>query len=230
MITQERKIKLALAEDQAVNRNTFIRKVDQMDDCELVFIANNGNDCLEKLNGLPENKKPDVIFMDIEMPGMNGIETIARAHLLYPSIHFLVLTVFDDDDKVFEAIKAGAEGYLLKHESAQILEDAVHNVLEFGGVPMSPAIARKALKMLQRSEYYESHLQPKHSSIPENISDRETEVLQLMVSGMDAKSISAHMNLSVHTVRKHIANVYEKLHVCSKAQIISLAHKQGWFQ
>jgi DNA-binding NarL/FixJ family response regulator len=224
------KLKIALAEDQAVNRSTFMRKAEQMHNCELIFIANNGHDCLEKLNGLPESQKPDVLFMDIEMPGMNGIETIARAHLLYPNIHFLVLTVFDDDDKVFEAIKAGAEGYLLKHESAQILEDAVNSVVEFGGVPMSPAIARKALMLLQKAQFDLTSSQSKQSAIPENISERESEVLHYLVAGMDAKSISVHMNLSVHTVRKHIANVYEKLHVCSKAQIISLAHKQGWFQ
>lgn len=226
----ERKIRIALAEDQAVNRSTFMRKAEQMLHCDLIFVANNGGDCLEKLNGLPESLKPEVLFMDIEMPGMNGIETIARAHILYPTIHFIVLTVFDDDDKVFEAIKAGAEGYLLKHESSQILEEAVKNVVEFGGVPMSPAIARKALMLLQKSQVDVTKSQAKNSAIPENISDRESEVLHYLVDGLDAKAISVHMSLSVHTVRKHIANVYDKLHVCSKAQIISLAHKQGWFR
>lgn len=224
----EKKIKIALAEDQAVNRNTFLRKAELMKSCELVFVAANGHDCLEQLKGLPENKKPDVMFMDIEMPGLNGIETITLAHKLYPSIHFLVLTVFDDDDKVFEAIKAGAEGYLLKHENAVVLEEAAYNVIEFGGAPMSPAIARKTLQLLSRSQVEEK--QNSSSPLPANISEREMEVLQLMVSGLDAKSISSKMNLSVHTVRKHIANVYEKLHVCSKAQVISLAHKEGWFE
>lgn len=225
----ERKIRIALAEDQAVNRNTFLRKAEQMQSCELVFVAANGKDCLEQLKKLPESRKPDVIFMDIEMPGINGIQTIALAHKLYTSIHFLVLTVFDDDDKVFEAIKAGAEGYLLKHESAPVLEEAVHNVMEFGGAPMSPAIARKTLLLLNRSSL-DDKPHANTSSRPANISDREMEVLELMVSGMDAKSISTKIDLSVHTVRKHIANIYEKLHVCSKAQIISLAHKEGWFE
>lgn len=219
---------MALAEDQAVNRNTFLRKVELMKNCELIFVAANGHDCLEQLKGLPESKKPDVIFMDIEMPGLNGIETIALAHKLYPSIHFLALTVFDDDEKIFEAIKAGAEGYLLKHENAVTLENAAYNVIEFGGAPMSPAIARKTLQLLSRSQIEEKQAASSH--LPANISDREMEVLQLMVSGMDAKTISSKMDLSVHTVRKHIANVYEKLHVCSKAQIISLAHKERWFE
>ncbi len=220
-------IKIALAEDQQINRNAFLRKAEQMEGCELIFVANNGHECLEKLKGLPEIKRPDVIFMDLEMPSMNGIETIAIAHNLYPAIHFLVLTVFDDDDKVFEAIKAGAEGYLLKHESAAILEAAVQNVMEFSGAPMSPAIARKALKLLSRSQIDEKNTAS--SEVPAVISEREKDVLEWMVSGMDAKSIATQMDLSVHTVRKHIANIYEKLHVCSKSQVISLAHKEGWF-
>ncbi len=225
---KEGKIKIGLAEDKEVNRQAFVSKIKQMQDCEIVMIANNGFHCLEQLKGLPESRKPDVLFMDIEMPGMNGIETIEFARQLYPSIHFLVLTVFDDDEKVFDAIKAGAEGYLLKHESAAVLEDAVRNVMQYGGAPMSPAIARKALRML--SEAPVPVVKEKDNlaqGIPE-ISEREIEVLQLMVNGYDAKSIAARMELSVHTVRKHIANVYEKLHINSKAQAISLAHKRGW--
>jgi DNA-binding NarL/FixJ family response regulator len=223
----DRKIRIALAEDTAVNRQSFMRKQQAMEQCELVFVASNGHDCLEQLKGLPHSRRPDLIFMDIEMPGMDGIETIALARNLYPSIHFLVLTVFDDDDKVFAAIQAGAEGYLLKHESAEVLQEAALNVLEFGGSPMSPAIARKALSLLRRAQ-----LPGKPAAAaerPHGISDRELEVLQLMVSGLDAKSIATEMQLSVFTVRKHIANVYDKLHVNSKAQVISLAHKEGWF-
>ncbi len=176
-------IKIALAEDQLINRNAFLRKAEQMEGCELIFVANNGHECLEKLKGLPEIKRPDVIFMDLEMPNMNGIETIAIAHNLYPAIHFLVLTVFDDDDKVFEAIKAGAEGYLLKHESAAILEAAVQNVMEFSGAPMSPAIARKALKLLSRSQLDEKNTAS--SEVPAVISEREKDVLEWIPHGGD---------------------------------------------
>jgi DNA-binding NarL/FixJ family response regulator len=223
----ERKIRIALAEDAATNRQSFLRKLVVMEQCELVFIAANGHDCLEQLNGLPQSRRPDVLFMDIEMPGMNGIEAIARARPLYPSVHFLVLTVFDDDDKVFTAIQAGAEGYLLKHESAEALQEAALNVMQFGGAPMSPAIARKALSLLRRAQLGE--VQASAAERPSGVSEREMEVLQLMVSGVDAKSIASEMGLSVFTVRKHIANVYEKLHVNSKAQIMVLAHKEGWF-
>lgn len=223
----EVKIRIALAEDQAVNRQSFQRKAASMADCELIFVAVNGHDCLEQIKGLPQSRKPDVLFMDIEMPGMNGIAATHLLKSMHPDIHVLMLTAFDDDEKVFDAIQAGAEGYLLKHETAESLQEAARNVLEFGGAPMSPAIARKALSLLRRSTLPEATGMQK--SRPIGISDREMEVLQKMVSGLDAKGIASELNLSIFTVRKHIANVYEKLHVCSRAQVINLAHKENWF-
>jgi DNA-binding NarL/FixJ family response regulator len=187
----------------------------------------NGENCLEQLKGMPENVLPNVIFMDIEMPGLNGIQTIAIGKTLYPQIHFIVLSAFDDDEKIFEAIKAGASGYLLKHESAASLNDAVVNLLEFGGAPMSPGIARKALQLLCSS--VNEKIDRKASLIPETISEREREILQHTENGLDAKRIANFLNISVFTVRKHIANIYEKLHVQSKAQIMKLAHNNKWF-
>ena len=142
---------IALAEDNNVNRNTFLQKIQVLGDMQIAFIAPNGHECLEELKGVPAAKLPQVIFMDLEMPQMNGIETIRLAKSLYPQIHFVVLSVFDDDEKIFEAIKSGASGYLLKHEPASVLHEAVMNVLEFGGAPMSPAIARKALQLMSLS-------------------------------------------------------------------------------
>jgi DNA-binding NarL/FixJ family response regulator len=217
--------KIALAEDNVVNRNTFMQKLKVASSLQLVFSAGNGNECLEDLKGLPHQLLPQIIFMDLEMPEMDGIETIRIAKSLYPQIHFIVLTVFDDDEKIFEAVKAGASGYLLKHEPASVLLDAVINVIEFGGAPMSPAIARKTLKLLSKTEPV-SGTSPE--AMPHVITQREQEILQLMVNGWDAKRISSALFISVLTVRKHIANIYDKLHVNSKAQVISLAHKNKW--
>lgn len=217
---------IALAEDNAVNRNTFLQKIKQLNDVQLLFVAENGHECLEALKGTPENKLPQVIFMDIEMPEMNGIEVISVAKTLYPRIHFIVLTVFDDDEKIFEAIKAGASGYLMKHEAAPVLHEAVINVLEQGGAPMSPAIARKALQLLSHSERSSDE---EAGHIPSAITQREKEILQHTVNGWDAKRIASTLGISTLTVRKHIANIYEKLHVQSKAQIIQMAHKNKWF-
>jgi DNA-binding NarL/FixJ family response regulator len=218
---------VALAEDNKINRNTFIQKIKMFPNLDLVFLADNGHACLEELKGLPHSMLPQVIFMDLEMPEMDGIETIRLAKSLYPHIHFIVLTVFDDDEKIFEAIKAGASGYLLKHEPASVLQDAIITILEFGGAPMSPAIARKALQLLSSSQssYIDNNTV---STLPDVITEREKEILQLMVNGWDAKRIASELSLSVLTVRKHIANIYTKLHVTSKAQVISLAHKNKW--
>lgn len=219
--------RIAVAEDNAINRNVFLQKIKEMQDTKLVFVAVDGNDCLEQLKGLPHNNLPQVIFMDLEMPKIDGIETIQIAKALYPNIHFIVLTVFDDDDKIFEAIKAGASGYLLKHESAKVLDEAVTNVIETGGAPMSPAIARKTLKLLSTVQTPATSTN-NENTFPEFITEREKEILKHTINGWDAKRISSELNVSVLTVRKHIANIYEKLHVSSKAQIISLAHKNKW--
>ncbi len=219
--------RIALAEDNAVNRNTFMQKLSLSGKLRLIFSANNGRECLEKLKGLFHTEMPQVIFMDLKMPEMDGIETIRIAKSLYPQIHFIVLTIFDDDSKIFDAIKAGASGYLLKHEPASVLEESVIDILETGGAPMSPAIARKALNLLSRSVNTENGTSATNE-IPESITQREKEILQNMISGWDAKRIAAELNISTLTVRKHIANIYEKLHVSSRAQIIMLATKHKW--
>jgi DNA-binding NarL/FixJ family response regulator len=223
-------IRIAYTEDNAINRNTFLQKFQEFENTQLMFVASNGMECLEKLKGLPESKMPQVMFMDLEMPQMDGIQTIALAHSLYPSIHFIVLTVFDDDDKIFSAIQAGASGYLLKHEPAEVLQDAVHNTLEHGGAPMSPAIARKTLQLLSRTSNEPSTEIQNHSSLPDSITKREKEILEYMVNGWDAKRISSVLNISTFTVRKHIANIYDKLHINSKAQAMRLALKENWFK
>ena len=138
---------VALTEDNTVNRNTFLQKINVLGNMQVAFVAINGNDCLEQLKGMPPAKIPQVIFMDLEMPEMDGVQAISLARSMYPEIYFIVLTVFDDDDKIFEAIKAGAHGYLLKDESAIALHNAITNVVETGGAPMSAAIARKATEL-----------------------------------------------------------------------------------
>ncbi len=219
--------KVALVEDNRVNRNTFIQKIKSYPAIDLVFESENGNDFLEQLQGLAHHRLPQVVFMDLEMPGMDGVAAIRIAKTLFPHIHFIVLTVFDDDEKIFEAIRAGASGYLLKHEHAEVLKEAIENVVESGGAPMSPAIARKALLLLSSTPVSRID-EPSNALLPETVTDRELEILKFTINGWDAKRIASELDLSVLTVRKHISNIYQKLHVNSKAQIITLAHKNKW--
>lgn len=219
--------RVALTEDNSINRNTFLQKLQVLGTMQVAFVASNGLECLDQLRQLSPDRLPQVIFMDLEMPQLNGIDTIRLARTLYPSLHFVVLTVFDDEEKIFEAIKAGASGYLLKHEPAGVLQESVINVLEYGGAPMSPAIARKALQLMSKAVMGGGE---EKGALPELITSREESVLRFMVNGWDAKRIAAELDISVLTVRKHIANIYEKLHVQSKAEVISMAHQQKWFR
>jgi DNA-binding NarL/FixJ family response regulator len=221
-------IRIGLVEDNPVNRNTFKQNIQGHSNWEISFIATNGAECLAELKGTPVTVLPHLIFMDIEMPLLNGIETIAIAKSIYPDIHFVVLTIYDDDEKIFEAIKAGASGYLLKHETRSAIEDAITNVLEHKGAPMSPAIARKALQLLSKAPLME--LKHKSVPLPDIITDREKEILQHTIIGKDAKQIAEILDISVLTVRKHIANIYEKLQVQSKAQIMQIARKNNWYR
>ena len=221
------KIRIALAEDNRINRNTFLEKTALFPDLEIVFVAVNGEECLEHLKKLPPALLPRVIFMDLEMPEMNGVQAITIGKALNPEIHFIVLTVFDDDDKIFDAIRAGASGYLMKHEPAETLMNAVRSVLEDEGAPMSPAIARKALNLLRHDA---KPNEEKRKPFPDRLSEKETTVLEHLVNGWDAKRSASVLNISVLTVRKHIYNIYGKLHINSKAQAIHLAHTQKWFE
>lgn len=221
-------VKVGLVDDKAVNRNLIAEKIKQFNDLDFCFMAVNGNDCLAQLKGLPGEKMPRVIFMDLEMPELDGVQTIQMARALYPEIYFIVLTVFDDDDKIFEAIKAGAHGYLLKDENAIALYNAVSNVLECGGAPMSPAIARKAFEMLGKASIMAENKATQQHLFDGILTEREKEILLQTINGLDAKRIASMLDISVLTIRKHIANIYQKLHVNSKAQVISLAHKNNW--
>lgn len=221
-------INIALVDDNHINRNTFIEKIKQFPRLDLTIIAVTGHDFLDQIRNLPHQILPAVVFMDIEMPGLNGIETIRLAKPINDSMHFIMLTVFEDEENIFEAIQAGASGYLLKHESHHTIYEAIEEVLEYGGAPMSPAIARKTLKILGQQKIPEKQ---RNSDLIESLlSEREREILMHLVNGYDAKRIAQFTNISTLTVRKHISNIYSKLHVNSKAQVITMAYKNHWMK
>ncbi len=221
-------VKVAFVDDNMVNRNTFTRKIQNFDDLEIVFVAPNGNVCLEQLKELSPEKMPQVLFVDLQMPNMSGIQLIQIAKVLYPALHFIVLTVFDDDERIFEAIKAGANGYLLKDDNAISLRNAITNSLEQGGAPMSPSIARKALDILSKASVTSVQPGNKESSLDSLLSEREKEILLHTIKGSNPKQIADSLFISIYTVRKHIANIYEKLHVNSNMQMMNLAYKNKW--
>lgn len=218
-------IKIAIVDDKQINRTTVKDKIAQYKEIELVLVAKNGHDFLEQLRQLPKAKHPQVTLMDLEMPIMDGIQTISQSTATYPDVKFIVLTVFEDDEKIFEAIKAGAGGYLLKDDSAVNIIDAITSVVEYNGIPMSPSIARKTMELLKHAPAPVATAKTEAEPI---LTDREMEILKEMVTGKNYKAIGEKLFISPLTVRKHTANIYDKLHVNSRAQIINLAHKNKW--
>ena len=156
--------------------------------------------------------KPDVVLMDIELPGLNGIEAVGMIKETYPDIKILMETIFDDDEKIFNSICAGAEGYILKHTPPAEILEAIKEIFE-GGSPMTPSIANRVLKMVKN----------KPASANKEIfilSNREKEILTCLVKGMSYKMIADCCFISVETVNVHIKNIYKKLHVHSKSEAV----------
>ncbi|HEY1047654.1 MAG TPA: response regulator transcription factor [Bacteroidia bacterium] len=218
--------KIAIVDDKQPNRVSLNERINSAHAFEVVFMAVNGEDFLDKMKTCPPENRPQLVLMDIDMPLMDGIEAVKRGNQLYKDVKYLMVTVFDDEDKIFEAIKAGASGYLLKDETGAVIGNAIKEVLEFGGAPMSPKIARKAMNMLMNAKV-ETGSQT--SNEDNDLSAREMDILRLMVDGYDYKVVADKLCISPHTVRKHIANIYEKLHVCSKVDAVKIAIKKGWF-
>ncbi len=161
---------------------------------------------------------PDIALADIGLPGMNGIEGVRRLKSRYPSLQILMLTVYADNEHIFEAICAGASGYLLKDTPPGKLLDAISE-LHGGGAPMSPEIARKVVQMFQRAA------PPRDDS--NQLSAREIEVLKLLADGHVYKTAAEVLSVSVDTIRFHIRNIYEKLHVHSKSEAVLKAFRTG---
>lgn len=214
-------IHIAIVDDKQPNRVSLSEKILYYKDIVVDFMAVNGEDFLEQIK--LAKQKPDVVLMDIDMPVLNGIETVNMATEKYPNTKYIMLTVFDDDDKIFDAIKAGAIGYLLKDESVDKIVTSIKEVVEFGGAPMSPRIARKALHLM-----VEGKTSQRKNENP-ILSDREKDILKGLVQGLDYKGVADMLFISPHTVRTHITNIYKKLHVSSKTQAVMFAVKNKWF-
>jgi DNA-binding NarL/FixJ family response regulator len=166
--------------------------------------------------------------MDLEMPNMDGVDAIAAGSSFYPSVKFVVLSIFDDEDKIFKAIKAGAFGYLLKDESAENITDMLWQMHESGAGPISPGIAHKILQLVQNNQLTLLQKQPEtDSKTLFDLTDREKEILQLLVQGLSYKEIGSHLDISANTAKKHVINIYNKLHVNSRAQALHLAYQKG---
>jgi DNA-binding NarL/FixJ family response regulator len=218
-------IRVAVVDDKSNNRKVITDKLSRNNFFVLSFQAVDGEDFLQQMRKLPEDDQPHIVLMDLEMPQVDGVSAIGTASSLYPNIKFVVLTIFDDDDKIFRAIKAGACGYLLKEESGEVINDMLMNLWKSGAGPISPSIAYKILQMVQQPKSTQEQT-PLDGNIFQ-LSEREKEILQLLSQGLEYKEIGLKTFISPNTVKKHCISIYQKLHVNSKAQALRIAYTKG---
>lgn len=198
--------RIAIVEDDSQIRNLLRQYLDRQEQftCELACGS------VESFrNALTKENKPDVLLMDIGLPGMSGIDGMKLIRRDFPDIDIIMLTVYNDPDKIFKSLCAGATGYLLKNTPLEEIKEGIE-LLTRGGSPMSPQIARKVVQFFNTERKAE----------PSQLSDKENEIVIGLVDGLSYKLIADRMNISIETVRFHIKNIYRKLHVHSKAEVI----------
>lgn len=204
-------IKVALFEDNKKLRESLVQLINSTDDMICTGAFADANRLIPNMR----QANPDVVMMDINMPGITGIEGVKIIKENFPGVHILMQTVFDDNDKIFAAICAGASGYMLKKTPPQKMIDAIRETYQ-GGAPMTPSVAVKVLEMFRLQTKTD-----KNEFI--DLSEREREILGLLVKGKSYKAIASDCFISIDTVSTHVRHIYEKLHVHSKSEAVAKA-------
>lgn len=215
-------IKLAIVEDNMSAQKALKEKLSGFPDICIQSFAANGSEIIQLLH---QADSVDMILMDIEMPVMNGIEATRLIKNTYPHIKIVMITIYDDDDSIFNAIKAGADSYILKETKANKVYETIIDTMN-GGAVMSPSIAAKALRVLK--EY--SNAVPANQCKPaeDALSLREREILENLSTGFTNKQIAELLFISPFTVKRHIENIYRKLQAQNRTELLSKAKNKGW--
>ena len=200
-------IKVAIIEDHQITREAFAQIINLSPDCLCIGAFKTAE---EGLRDLPQYQ-PEVVLMDIQMPGMSGVECTEKLKELLPAVQIIMVTVYEDSDTIFRALRAGACGYVLKRATSEHLLDAIREV-QRGGVPMSVELARKVIG------YFQS--QTMTTKETENLSTRERDVLDLVANGFSNKDIGEKLGISLSAVLWHLKHIYQKLHVHSRTQAV----------
>lgn len=201
-------VKIAIVKDTKTSSDDLERAVNASPDCRCVCVCETPEEALSRI----PRQQPDVVLMDVQLPRMSGIEYVARLKELLPSVQIVVVTVYQDPDRIFRAFRVGASGYLLKSEAPEKVLNAIRDVHR-GGVPMSAIIARKVINYFQTQTVTTAEVK--------KLSPREREILELIVLGFYNKEIADRLNISVESIRWHLKNIYRKLHVHSRTEAAS---------
>jgi DNA-binding NarL/FixJ family response regulator len=207
MATQAEKIRVALVEDDPAVRAGLEVLIGNSGGCECVAALGSAEDALTRVPLL----HPDVVLMDIHLPGMSGIDCMRQLKQRQPKLQIMMLTVFEDHERIFQSLAAGASGYLLKQTPPDKLLEAITEVHK-GGAPMSMQIARRVVEVFQQP--------PPGAAAHASLSPREKEIIALLGKGYLYKEIAGQLGLSVETIRTHIHNIYEKLHVRTRTEAV----------
>ena len=208
-------VKILIVEDNFFLKKALEEKLSNFSDIVIKDTAQNGEEAIAILE---KNHVVDLILMDIEMPVMNGIKATEIIKSNYPQIKIIMITVFDNDENVFDAIKAGADGYLLKETKAKKIYEAIRETLA-GGAVMSPSIALKTLQLLKNPRVFDSS----EATEMVELTTREIEVLEQLSKGLKNKEIAENLFLSFFTVKKHIENIYRKLQAHNRIEMLQKA-------
>ncbi|HBX67512.1 MAG: DNA-binding response regulator [Balneola sp.] len=220
-------IRIGIVEDQLKVAERLKTRLSFYDHLQIVMHATNARESMDMLNRLPDSMRPQIILMDIEMPGKSGIEATREIKAAYPEIDILIQTVFEEEDKIFQSIHAGASGYLLKDDPIQKYVDAMEELMD-GGAALSPKIASKLMMYVQNVQ--ESKSKKKEEVQAEfSLTDREMDILEGIVDDLTAELLADRLFISPHTVRVHIKSIYKKLHVHSRASAVRFAITKGLF-
>lgn len=211
-------IKVAIVEDNIISRKALQEKLSYFADIAVVQIVENGKVAVEMISKCMDI---DLIFMDIEMPVLNGIEATAIIKNQFPHIKIVMITIYDDDEHIFKAILAGADSYILKETKAEKIYETIIDTLN-GGAVMSPTIAVKTLKLLKQTV---NPAQIEVSAVATTLSARETEILNQLSKGLTNKVISELLFISPFTVKRHIENIYQKLQAHNRTDLLEKARK-----
>lgn len=198
---------IALVEDDDSLRETLAELLSSSSEWNLVAAYPAAEPALEAMKA----SCPDVVLMDIQLPGISGIECVARLKEMHPAVLVLMVTVYDNNDRIFDALAAGASGYLLKRDAPSKLLECLEDLLA-GGSPMSSAIARKVVQHFQKG--------PPAKNEDHNLTPREKQILELLVKGGLYKEIAWDLGIGVETVRTHLHNIYAKLHVRTRTEAV----------